>query len=72
MTKRLIDIEDSLLDEAREALRTNTIKETVATALQQAIQSSQRQERVDEVGLQHFAAATTDLGDPVVMTAAWR
>jgi Arc/MetJ family transcription regulator len=72
MTKRLIDIEDSLLEEARTALHTNTIKETVTTALQQAVQSSRRQANVDEVGLQHFAAAAADLGDPEVMSAAWR
>jgi Arc/MetJ family transcription regulator len=72
MTKRLIDIEDNLLEQARKALRTNTIKETVTTALQQAVRSSQRRKHVDEAGLEHFAAAAADLGDPEVMTAAWR
>ena len=72
MTKRLIDIEDSLLEQARTALRTNTIKETVITALQQAVQSSRRREDVDEAALQCFAAAATDLGNPEVMAAAWR
>lgn len=72
MTKRLIDIEDSLLEQARTMLRTNTIKDTVITALQQAVQSSRRLKDVDEVALQHFAAAAADLGDPEVMAAAWR
>jgi Arc/MetJ family transcription regulator len=72
VTKRLVDIEDSLLEQAREALRTTTIKETVTTALQQAVASRQRQARVDEAALQHFAAAAADLRDPEVMTAAWR
>jgi Arc/MetJ family transcription regulator len=72
MTKRLIDIEDSLLEQARTALRTDTIKETVITALQQAVQSSRRREDVDEAALQCFAAAATDLGNPEVMAAAWR
>ncbi|HSO51351.1 MAG TPA: DUF2191 domain-containing protein [Actinomycetes bacterium] len=72
MTKRLIDIEDSLLEQARTVLRTNTIKDTVITALQQAVQSSRRLKDVDEAALQHFAAAAADLGDPEVMAAAWR
>lgn len=33
MTKRLVDIDDTLLERARQAARTETIKETVNTAL---------------------------------------
>ncbi len=72
MTKRLIDIEDNLLEQARAALGTGTIKETVTIALQQAIRSRQRHTRVDDAALRRFAAAATDLGDDEVMGAAWR
>jgi hypothetical protein len=72
MVKRLVDIEDGLLEQARQALGTDTIKDTVATALQQAVLAARRRAQVDDVALQRFAAATTDLGDDEVMTAAWR
>jgi Arc/MetJ family transcription regulator len=72
MVKRLIDIEDGLLDQAREALGTSTIKETVAAALQQAIRSSQRRARLDDRALQRFSHAAADLSDENVLAAAWR
>jgi Arc/MetJ family transcription regulator len=72
LTKRLIEIEDDLLQQAREALGTETIKDTVATALRQAIHGSQRRTRLDDTTLQQFAAASEDLADDDVMAAAWR
>lgn len=36
MTKRLVDIDDTLLDEARSQLGTSTIKDTVNEALRKA------------------------------------
>jgi Arc/MetJ family transcription regulator len=72
VTKRLIEIEDDLLRQARDALGTETIKDTVATALQHAIHSSQRRTRLDDTTLRRFAAASEDLADEDVMTAAWR
>ena len=72
MTKRLIEIEDDLLQQARDALGTETIKDTVAIALRHVIHSSQRRTRLDDTTLQRFAAATEDLADDDVMTAAWR
>jgi Arc/MetJ family transcription regulator len=72
LTKRLIDIEDGLLDDARQALGTKTIKETVMTALQQAVLGDRRRRQLDDAALARFAAAATDLGDDDVMAAAWR
>jgi Arc/MetJ family transcription regulator len=72
MVKRLVDIEDSLLDQAREALGTSTIKDTVTVALRRAVQSSQRRARLDDTALQRFSNAAADLGDENVMAAAWQ
>jgi Arc/MetJ family transcription regulator len=72
MVKRLVDIEDSLLEQARDALGTSTIKETVAAALRQAVRSSQRRARLDDRALQRFSSAAADLGDENVMAAAWQ
>jgi Arc/MetJ family transcription regulator len=72
VTKRLIEIEDRLLDEARQALGTGTIKETVAIALEQAVRSRERRTRLSDTALERFADAAKDLGDDEVMAAAWR
>jgi Arc/MetJ family transcription regulator len=72
MTKRLVEIEDGLLEQARQALGTDTIKDTVTSALQHVVHSSERRARLDDATLKRFAAATTDLGDDEVMAAAWR
>ena len=72
MAKRLVDIEDGLLEQAREALGTSTIKDTVAAALRQAIRTSQRRVRLDDSALQRFSNLAADLGDENVMAAAWR
>jgi Arc/MetJ family transcription regulator len=72
MTKRLIEIEDGLLEQARQALGTQTIKDTVTTALRQVVDSTERHTRLDDAALERFAAATADLGDDDVMAAAWR
>jgi Arc/MetJ family transcription regulator len=72
LTKRLVEIEDSLLDQARRALGTDTIKDTVTSALEQAVRAAERRTRLDDATLERFAAAATDLGDGEVMGAAWR
>jgi Arc/MetJ family transcription regulator len=72
MSKRLVEIEDGLLEEARQALGTGTIRETVTVALEQAVQARERRTRLDEAGLVRFAEASSDLGDEDVMSAAWR
>lgn len=72
MTKRLVDIEDEALEEARRILGTRTIKDTVNTALHETIRAAQRQQHLDRAALRRFAAAARDLGDEDVMADAWR
>ena len=68
MTKRLVDIDDDLLAEARVLTGAATMKETVNAALQQVIDSELRRRH-----LQRLEAGTgTDLADDEVMRAAWR
>ena len=57
MAKRQIDIEDGLVERAREVLGTTTLKDTVAVALRQAADGGQRPARLDEEALQRFAVA---------------
>jgi Arc/MetJ family transcription regulator len=70
MSKRLIDIDDGALAEAREVLGTTTIKETVNTALRDAVKAAVRRS-VDRAALQRFAAAARDLRSPEIMAKAW-
>lgn len=68
MTKTLIDIDDGLLADASNALGTRTKKDTVHTALTEAVAAARRRE--------HLALLRTgglpDLSDPEVMGGAWR
>jgi Arc/MetJ family transcription regulator len=72
MAKRLVDIEDGLLEEARQVLGTATIKETVAVALREAVRNRRRRTRLDDAALQRFSNVAADLGDETVMAAAWQ
>ena len=72
MTKRLIDVEDDALDTARRVLGTETIKDTVNTALREIVRAAERRERLDAAALKRFAAASGDLRDDDVMADAWR
>lgn len=68
MTKRLVDIEDDLLDEVRVLTGAATMKEAVNAALQEVIDSELRRRH-----LQRLEAGTgTDLFDDEVMRDAWR
>ena len=68
MTKRLVDIDDDLLAEARVLTGAVTMKEAVNTALQQVIDSELRRRH-----LQRLEAGTgTDLANDEVMQDAWR
>lgn len=68
MTKRLIEIDDSDLDAAREALQTTTIKGTVNEALRLAVAQAARRREIERL----TSGALADLADPDVMGAAWR
>jgi Arc/MetJ family transcription regulator len=72
MTKRLIDVEDEVLEAARRVLGTATIKDTVNTALRATVQAAERRERLDAAALKRFAEASRDLLDDDVMADAWR
>ena len=68
MTKRLVDIDDDLLAEARVLTGASTMKEAVNAALQHVIDSELRCRH-----LQRLEAGTgTDLTDDEVMRGAWR
>jgi len=68
MTKRLVDIDDDLLAEARAIAGTATMKETVNVALRELVESELRRAH-----LRRLEAGTgTDLADDQIMQGAWR
>lgn len=68
MTKRLVEIDDAVLEEAKRILGTKTIKDTVNEAL---LEVAKR-----ELRMRHFERLRKmeglDLNDPEVMKGAWR
>ena len=70
MTKRLVDIDDEVLERARLALGTKTLKDTVNESLRVTAQAARRHAITDE-DFAAFADASRDLGDPEVMAKAW-
>ena len=68
MSKRLIDVDDGVLERARQLLDGATIKETVNTALQEFCDRDTRVRLFAHI--QQLAAE--DLGDPEVMRGAHR
>jgi Arc/MetJ family transcription regulator len=68
VTKRLVEIDDSVLDAARAALGTQTIKDTVNAALTEATALAARRQH-----LRRFAAdGLPDLRKKNVNAQAWR
>jgi Arc/MetJ family transcription regulator len=70
MTKHLVDIDDETLAEARRALGTTTLKETVNESLRSTVQMHRRRRLTDE-DIQQFVDATGDLRNPEIMAKAW-
>jgi len=70
VTKRLVEIDDEVLEEARRALGTVTMKDTVNTASKDAAQAHQRHS-ITEDDVRRFVEATPDLRDPEIMAKAW-
>ncbi|MCO7221500.1 DUF2191 domain-containing protein [Klenkia sp. PcliD-1-E] len=68
MTKRLIDIDDDLLAQARRELGTTGISDTVRTALRQAAAASARARQVDWLA----AGGLAELADPAQRADVWR
>ena len=74
MTKRLIQIDDALLEQAKAALGTAGITETIVAALNKSVSDesfAEREARIQRLGMQ-AAEAAQDLLDDDVMRGAWR
>ena len=68
MTKRLVDIDDGLLDQARELIGAATIKEAVNTSLRELINAELRRLHLYRL----VTGEGTDLADDRIMSKAWR
>ena len=68
MTKRLIEIDDRLLAEARELADAATMKETVNTALRELVAAELRRRHLHRLA----TGEGIDLADEEAMQGAWR
>jgi Arc/MetJ family transcription regulator len=68
VTKRLVDIDDEELDAARKALNTSGIKETVTTALREAVAGAARRREIERL----TAGALAPLADKQRRRQLWR
>ncbi|MHB8511904.1 MAG: type II toxin-antitoxin system VapB family antitoxin [Actinomycetota bacterium] len=68
MSKRLVDIDDQLLEEASAILGASTMKETVARALESVVLTDRRRRHVQRLK----SMKGIDLNKPKVMSGAWR
>jgi Arc/MetJ family transcription regulator len=67
MSKRLVDIDDELLDEATAILGASTMKEAVNRSLEEVVLAARRRRHADRLSDMHGL----DLADPEVMAGAW-
>jgi Arc/MetJ family transcription regulator len=67
VTKKLIDIDEQLLAEARSILGAASQRETVNRALDEVVRRQRRREFVEMLGRDRL-----DLADDEVMQRAWR
>jgi Arc/MetJ family transcription regulator len=68
MSKRLVDIDDDLLEEASAILGARTMKEAVNRALESVVLSERRRRHVRRLE----SMRGLDLDNPKVMSGAWR
>ncbi len=68
MTKRLIDIDDDLLDAAQRELRTNGVSDTVREALRQTAAAAARARQVQWL----TDGGLAELADPDERAKVWR
>ena len=68
MTKRLIELDDELLDAARAALNTNGVTDTVRRALEQAAAAAARARQVEWL----TDGGMAEMADPDTRAAVWR
>ncbi|MGH9105268.1 MAG: type II toxin-antitoxin system VapB family antitoxin [Acidimicrobiales bacterium] len=68
MSKRLVDIDDGLLEEASAVLGAATMKEAVNRSLEAVVLAERRRRHAERLE----AMNGLDLDDPKVMAGAWR
>jgi Arc/MetJ family transcription regulator len=68
VSKRLVDIDDDLLEEATAILGATTMKETVNRSLETVVLAARRRRHADRLE----EMRDLDLADPTVMAGAWR
>lgn len=68
MGKRLVDIDDRLLEQAREILGTATMKDTVNRSLAEVVRAQRRRRHAQRLA----SMEGLDLDQPQVMNEAWR
>ena len=68
MSKRLVDIDDALLNEATGVLGAATMKETVNRSLEEVVLAARRRRHADRLE----SMQGMDLAKPRVMSGAWR
>ena len=68
MTKRLVDIDDELLEQARRITGALTMKDAVNAALKHTVDAELRQKHAHRIAGRHG----TDIADDEVMSGAWR
>ena len=70
MTKRLVDIDDELVEQARAVFGTTTLKDTVNAALAETVRADRRRSLTRD-DLMRVGRLLEDLGDPGIMAKAW-
>jgi hypothetical protein len=68
VTKRLIDLDDELLDAARAALNTSGVTDTVRRALEQAAAADARARQIRWL----TGGGMAEMADPDTRAAVWR
>jgi Arc/MetJ family transcription regulator len=68
MTRRRLDVDDKLLEQAREVLGTRTRKDTVNAALDETVRRHLWRRHIERLKTMEGL----DLHDPEVMKRAWR
>ena len=68
MSKRLVDIDNDLLEEATAVLGASTMKEAVNRSLEAVVVAARRRRHADRLE----GMTGLDLDDPKVMSGAWR
>ncbi|MDY7101246.1 MAG: type II toxin-antitoxin system VapB family antitoxin [Actinomycetota bacterium] len=68
MTKRLVDIDDELLAEARRLSGATTMKDAVDTALRELVRAELRRRHLRRLE----TGEGTDIADEEIMSGAWR